>query len=200
MASKDKNFLFLTAVFAAYFSRCQSRVLCNGKSTCVRLQSYWDKINQDCNVMISTGLFRVVTNALVAEGNPSAGEVVRRKLHSNWIANQNPYEVFAYPSANGAQDDLARSPNLHAEHRARQTLLYHTFDLIKSKSKGKKGNAQIQPLISTNRLVVRAWFCYSYRLTETELHFHVINTLARVAGSSSYFRSIVKTRVGLVVP
>lgn len=77
----------------------------------------------------------LASNALVAEGNSAACEVVWRKLHSNWIANQNPDEVFAYPSANGAQDDLARSPNFHAEHRAGQTLLYHTFDLSSTQEK-----------------------------------------------------------------
>lgn len=66
---------------------------------------------------------------LVAECDPASCEIVRRKLNPNWVSDQNPDEVFAYPPADGTQHHFSCRPHLDTKHRAGQPLLYHTFHL-----------------------------------------------------------------------
>src|SRR5260370_7656465 len=58
---------------------------------------------------------------LVAIHNPAARQIVRRKLHRDFVSRQNPDEILAHFAGNVRQD-LVLVLQLNAEHRVRQRL------------------------------------------------------------------------------
>src|SRR5260370_7209364 len=58
---------------------------------------------------------------LVAINNPAARQIVRRKLHRDFVSRQNPDEILAHFAGNVRQD-LVLVFQLNAKHRVRQRL------------------------------------------------------------------------------
>src|SRR5229473_8510614 len=65
---------------------------------------------------------------LVAIHNPAARQIVRRKLHGDFVSRQNPDEILAHLAGNVRQN-LVLVFQLNAEHRVRQRLDHRGHDL-----------------------------------------------------------------------
>src|SRR6266436_4959134 len=64
---------------------------------------------------------------LIAVHNPAARQIVRRKLHGDFVSRQNPDEILAHLTGNVRQD-LVLVFQLDAEHRVRQRLDHRGHD------------------------------------------------------------------------
>ena len=68
----------------------------------------------------------LLNSSLAAPGDPAAGQIVRRHLHRDLVAREDPDEIHTQLSGYVRQNDMAAS-DIDVEHRVRQRFHHRTF-------------------------------------------------------------------------